>query len=72
VLGRNLEGVVNSAMDMKKKWGDQFCSVEHLVLALCEDSRFGEALFKQEGLTKKKLEEAIKDVSGENMLMRCS
>jgi hypothetical protein len=21
VLGRNLEGVVNSAMDMKKKWG---------------------------------------------------
>lgn len=62
-MGRNLEGVVNSAMDLKKKFGDQFCSVEHLVLALCSDVRFGEALFKQEGLTKAKLEEAIKEVS---------
>jgi ATP-dependent Clp protease ATP-binding subunit ClpA len=62
VLGRNLEGVVNSAMDLKKKWGDQFCSVEHLVLALAADTRFGEALFKAEGLTKAKLEEAVKEV----------
>jgi len=52
VLGRNLEGVVNSAMELKKKWGDQFCSVEHLVMALAGDVRFAEALFKQEGLTK--------------------
>ena len=62
VLGRNLEGVVNSAMDLKKKWSDQFCSVEHLVLALAGDVRFGEALFKAEGLTKAKLEEAVKEV----------
>jgi ATP-dependent Clp protease ATP-binding subunit ClpB len=63
VLGRNLESVVNAATDLKKKWGDQFCSVEHLVQALAADARFGEALFKAEGLTKQKLEEAIKDVS---------
>jgi hypothetical protein len=41
VLGRNLEGVVNAAMSLKSKWGDQFCSVEHLVLALANDTRFG-------------------------------
>ena len=63
VLGRNLEGVVNSATELKKKWSDQFCSVEHLVQALAADVRFGEALFKHEGLTKAKLEEAIKEVS---------
>lgn len=40
VLGRNLEGVVNKAMDLKTKFGDSFVSVEHLVLALADDSRW--------------------------------
>ena len=62
VLGRNLEGVVNSAMGIKAKMGDTFVSVEHLVLALADDVRFGEALFKAEGLTVKKLEAAVKEV----------
>ena len=62
VLGRNLEGVVNQAMNLKGKMGDQFVSVEHLVLALADDVRFGEQLFKQEGLTKAKLDEAVKEV----------
>ncbi len=57
MLGRNLEGVVNRAMELKDKWGDQFVSVEHLVLALADDPRFGAMLFKNEGLTNKKLEE---------------
>jgi ATP-dependent Clp protease ATP-binding subunit ClpB len=63
VLGRNLEGVVNAAMGIKAKMGDQFVSVEHLVLSLADDVRFGEALFKAEGLTAKKLEAAVKEVS---------
>lgn len=44
-------------MELKDKWGDQFVSVEHLVLALVDDPRFGASLFKNEGLTSKKLEE---------------
>lgn len=64
VLGRNLEGVVNAAMNIKSKMGDEFVSVEHLVLALADDVRFGESLFKQEGLTKAKLEAAVKEVGG--------
>jgi hypothetical protein len=50
-------------MGIKAKMGDQFVSVEHLVLALADDVRFGEALFKAEGLTAKKIEAAVKEVS---------
>lgn len=56
VLGRNLESVINQAMDLKGKWGDQFVSVEHLMLALSDDPRFGAAMFKAEGITHDKLE----------------
>lgn len=62
MLGRNLEGVVNAAMNLKTKMGDQFVSVEHLVLAMADDARFGEQLFKMEGLTKAKLDAAVKEV----------
>lgn len=56
VLGRNLEALINRAMELQSKMGDQFVSIEHLVLALADDAHFGEALFKSEGLTKDKLE----------------
>ncbi len=39
------------------RWGDQFVSVEHLVLALAEDSRYVEGLMKEDGLTKDKLDQ---------------
>lgn len=57
VLGRNLEALVNRAMELQGKWGDQFVSIEHLVMAMAEDTRFGEAMFRQEKLTKDKVEE---------------
>lgn len=41
MLGRNLEAVVNKAMGLQEEWGDQFVSVEHLVLGLASDPRFG-------------------------------
>ncbi|KAG2435116.1 hypothetical protein HXX76_007201 [Chlamydomonas incerta] len=69
VLGRNLEALVNRAMELQSKWGDQFVSIEHLVAAMAEDSRFGEGLFKAEGLTKDKLDAAIKDVRGTNKVV---
>ncbi|KAG2428621.1 hypothetical protein HYH02_014322 [Chlamydomonas schloesseri] len=69
VLGRNLEALVNRAMELQSKWGDQFVSIEHLVAAMAEDSRFGESLFKAEGLTKDKLDAAIKDVRGTNKVV---
>lgn len=64
VLGRNLEGVVNAAMGLRDKMGDSFVSVEHLVLALADDARCCEGLFKGEGLSRAKLDEAVKEVRG--------
>jgi hypothetical protein len=40
VLGRNLEGVVMRAMELKTKWQDTYVSVEHLILVrppACKD-----------------------------------
>ena len=36
---------------------DQYVSVEELVQAMAEDSRFGEGLMRQNGLAKDKLEQ---------------
>ena len=66
VLGRNLEALITAAENIKGKWGDDFVSVEHLVLALEDDTRFGQPLLRQEGLSTAKLEEAIKAIRGGN------
>eukprot|EP00798_Chlamydomonas_sp_ICE-L_P028772 gene28772-31954_t len=64
VLGQQLDAALTRAEKIKKKWRDQFISVEHMVLALADDPRFGESLFKDEKLSKNKLDAAIKEVRG--------
>ncbi|GMH37305.1 hypothetical protein BSKO_05178 [Bryopsis sp. KO-2023] len=66
VLGRYLEGVVNRAQEYKAKWKDSFVSIEHLVLALVKDGRFGEATFRAEGLNHENLLQAVQDIRGSN------
>ncbi len=66
VLGRNLEGVVNRATEIRTTMEDKFISVEHLMLALAEDERFAASAFRQDGMDKNKLEEAIKEIRGSN------
>lgn len=66
VLGRNLEGVVNRATEIRTGMEDKFISVEHLMLALAEDERFARAALRADGLDKAKLEEAVKEVRGSN------
>ncbi|GLC34593.1 Chaperone protein ClpB3, chloroplastic [Pleodorina starrii] len=68
-LGRNFEALVNRAMELQSKMGDQFVSIEHLVMAMAEDSRFGESLFKAERLTRDKIEQAVKDIRGSNKVV---
>ena len=62
VLGRNLEALVGRAQEVKEGMKDDFVSVEHLLLAFCDDTRFGLALLKGDQLTKQNLEAAIKEV----------
>jgi ATP-dependent Clp protease ATP-binding subunit ClpB len=66
VLGRNLEALITRAEELKKRWKDDFTSVEHLVLAFPDDARFGRQLLRDEGLDGKKLEAAVKDIRGTN------
>ena len=66
VLGRNLEGTITKAEDIKKEWKDDFTSVEHLVLAMLDDTRFGRKLLRDAGLDAAKLTQAIKDIRGGN------
>ena len=66
VLGRNLEGTITKAEDIKKEWKDDFTSVEHLVLAMLDDARFGRKLLRDAGLDAGKLTQAIKDIRGGN------
>ena len=66
MLGRNLEGSITRAQDIQKDWKDEFTSVEHLLLGLQDDPRFGRELLRKEGLDAKKLSEAIKAIRGSN------
>ena len=66
MLGRNLEGTITKAEDIKKEWKDDFTSVEHLVLAMLDDARFGRKLLRDAGLDAAKLTAAIKDIRGGN------
>ena len=66
MLGRNLEATITKAEDIKKEWKDDFTSVEHLVLAMLDDPRFGRKLLKDAGLNATKLTQAIKDIRGGN------
>jgi ATP-dependent Clp protease ATP-binding subunit ClpB len=64
VLGRSLEALITEAERLKTKWGDQYVSVEELVMAIAEDARFGKQLFEQEGTSSSKLEEVIMEIRG--------
>ena len=66
MLGRNLEALITAAEGIKGKWGDDFVSVEHMVLAFEDDTRFGRQLLRDEGLDTAKLDEAIKAIRGGN------
>ena len=66
MLGRNLEGLVTRGQDLKDQWKDDFVSVEHLMMAFLDDTRFGQKVLKQEGLTRDVLEKAIKEMRGSN------
>ncbi len=66
VLGRNLEATITKAEGIKKEWKDDFTSVEHLVLAMLDDPRFGRKLLRDAGLDAAKLTNAIKEIRGGN------
>lgn len=64
ILGTHLKSLLEKARRHKKEMGDDFLSVEHLLLGFLSDSRFGQQLFNNLQLSEKNLKDAVSDVRG--------
>ncbi len=63
-LGNSLDQLLDRADSYRKDFGDEYISIEHLLLAYAKDSRFGQALFREFSLDENSLRGIIKDVRG--------
>jgi ATP-dependent Clp protease ATP-binding subunit ClpB len=63
-LGRSLDTLLDRAEKFRTEFGDDYISIEHLVLAYARDDRFGKTLFQEFGLTEDQLKTVIKDIRG--------
>ncbi|XP_062164323.1 chaperone protein ClpB4, mitochondrial [Alnus glutinosa] len=63
-IGTHLSNLLDVARKRKKEMGDDFLSVEHLVLAFLPDKRFGQQLFSNLQLSEKDLKDAVQAVRG--------
>lgn len=63
-MGRSLDTLLDRSEKFRQEFGDEFISVEHLLLGYAVDDRFGKQLFAEFRLDEAKLREAIKQVRG--------
>jgi ATP-dependent Clp protease ATP-binding subunit ClpB len=63
-LGRSLDTLLDRAEKYRLEFNDDYISIEHLVLGLAQDDRFGRKLLQELGLTETRLKEIIKQVRG--------
>ncbi|MBP0016889.1 MAG: ATP-dependent chaperone ClpB [Cyanobacteria bacterium SBLK] len=63
-LGRSLDVLCDRAEAFRKEFGDDYISIEHLILAYPKDDRFGRNLFREFDLGENKLKEIIKGIRG--------
>jgi ATP-dependent Clp protease ATP-binding subunit ClpB len=63
-LGRSLDTLLDRAEEYRKEYGDEFISIEHLLLAYTKDDRFGKGLFSEFRLDEAKLKNTIAQIRG--------
>jgi ATP-dependent Clp protease ATP-binding subunit ClpB len=63
-LGRSLDSLLDRSETFRKEFEDDYISIEHLLLAYSQDTRFGKSLFKEFGLSESNLKDIIKQVRG--------
>ena len=63
-LGSSLDSLLDRAEKFRQQFGDEYISVEHLVLGFVKDDRFGKALFQELGLNEKQLKNIIEEIRG--------
>ncbi|MEG3848378.1 ATP-dependent chaperone ClpB [Microcoleus sp. herbarium19] len=65
-LGRSLDTLLDRAETYRKEYGDEFISVEHLILGYVKDDRFGKNLLQEFKLDEARLKDIITQVRGNN------
>ena len=63
-MGREAAAVLEAAGELAKSFKDDYVSVEHLLLALCDNSSECARILKDNGIEKRALEAAVKAVRG--------
>jgi ATP-dependent Clp protease ATP-binding subunit ClpB len=63
-LGRSLDTLLDRAEEYRKEYGDEFISIEHLLLAYTKDDRFGKGLLQEFKLDEAKLKNTIAQIRG--------
>ena len=63
-LGQNLNNTLTKAESIKKSLGDSYISIEHLLLALNDDNRICNKLFKEQNLDKNTISSSITQIRG--------
>ncbi|MDX2241898.1 MAG: ATP-dependent chaperone ClpB [Leptolyngbyaceae cyanobacterium bins.302] len=63
-LGRSLDTLLDRSENYRKQFGDDFISVEHMLLGYAKDDHFGKALFNEFRLDENKLKTAIEQIRG--------
>lgn len=58
-MGRGMRDALNRSFTLLKEFGDEFVSLEHLLLAILEGDDSGSRILKDQGITKKSLKAAI-------------
>ena len=63
-LGRSLDKLLDRADGYRKEFGDEYISIEHLLLGYAKDDRFGKIVFREFGIDERKLKDTIKQIRG--------
>jgi ATP-dependent Clp protease ATP-binding subunit ClpB len=63
-LGHSLDKLLDRADEYKKQYGDEFISIEHLLLGFIKDDRFGKGLYQELRLDENKIKQTITQIRG--------
>jgi ATP-dependent Clp protease ATP-binding subunit ClpB len=63
-LGRSVDTLLDRADKHRKEYGDEFISIEHLLLAYPQDDRFGKQFFAEFKLEESKLKTIVSQIRG--------